>query len=221
MVNLDEIFILVGFIQIALVAFMQWQIYISSVIKTFSIGSYFLAAFLLAAGYVNHEPYLMALGFLTAVIRGWFIPNFLSRMLRRDRWRARELKPVMGVASTIIVSLLFAVFGYVIYTWTMYDYVHSALGAIPVALFLQGAFLIISRGNPITQLIGYLVMENALYLFGSLFPELPFVVEAGVVLDVIGTIMISGVIVRLKQEPAENAEVDDSTRREDFTELRG
>lgn len=212
--NLNGVFVLVGFIQIALVTFMQWQTYISSVIKTFSIGSYFLAAFLLAAGYVNHEPYLMALGFLTAVIRGWFIPSFLSRMLRRDRWRARELKPVLGIASTIILSLLFAVFGYVIYTWTMYNYIHSALGAIPVALFLQGAFLIISRGNPITQLIGYLVMENALYLFGYIFPELPFVVEAGVVLDVIGTIMISGVIVRLKEEPAQNTE-------EDFTELRG
>ncbi len=214
MVNLNEIFVLVGFVQIAFVVFMQWQIYITSVIKTYSFGSYFLAAFLLAAGFVGREPYLIALGFLTAVIRAWFIPNFLSRMLKRDRWRARELKPVIGVASTIILSLLFAVFGYVLYTWTMYDYVHSTLGAIPVAIFLQGAFLIISRGNPTTQLIGYLVMENALYLFGYLFPELPFVVEAGVVLDVIGTIMISGVIVRLKEEPAQNTE-------EDFTELKG
>lgn len=219
--TLNSIFVLVGFIQIALVTFMQWQTYISSVIKTFSIGSYVLAAFLLAAGYVGHEPYLIALGGLTALIRAWFIPSFLSRMLRRDRWRAREIKPVLGIASTIIFSLLFAVFGYVIYAWTMYDYVHSALGAIPVALFLQGAFLIISRRTPTTQLIGYLVMENALYLFGFLFPELPFVVEAGVVLDVIGTIMISGVIVRLKEEPAQNADVDDSTPREDFTELRG
>ena len=219
--SLDSTFVLVGFIQIALVAFMQWQIYISSVIKTFSIGSYFLAVFLVAAGYVNNEPYLMALGALTAAIRAWFIPTFLSRMLRRDRWRERELKPVMGIASTIIISLLFAVFGYVLYTWTMYGFVHSALGAIPVAIFLQGAFLIISRSNPVTQLIGYLVMENALYLFGYLFPELPFVVEAGVVLDVIGTIMISGVIVRLKDEPVQNNEVEDSAGQEDFTELRG
>jgi hydrogenase-4 component E len=212
---LNDIFFLVGFIQIAFVAFMQWQIYVTSVIKTFSIGSYLLAAFLLAAGYVNGEPYVIALGVLTAVIRAWFIPAYLSRMLRRDRWRARELKPVMGIASTIIMSLLFAVFGYVLYSWTMVGFVHSSLGAIPVAIFLQGAFLIISRGNPVTQLIGYLVMENALYLFGYLFPELPFVVEAGVVLDVIGTVMISGVIVRLKEDPTASGEV------EDFTELRG
>lgn len=214
MTDLNDIFFFVGFVQIALVVFMQWQIYISSVIKTFSIGSYFLAAFLFTAGYVNHQPYLMALGVLTAVTRAWLIPSFLSRMLRRDRWRARELKPVIGVASTIIISLLFAVFGYVLYMWTMYGFVHSILGAIPVAIFLQGSFLIISRSNPVTQLIGYLVMENALYLFGYFFPELPFVVEAGVVLDVVGTVMISGVIVRLKQEPSQTAG-------EDFTELRG
>jgi hydrogenase-4 component E len=214
MANLNEIFILVGFIQIALVAFMQWQVYISSVIKTFSFSSLFLAIFLLVAGYVNREPYLIVLGFLTASVRAWFIPVLLSRMLRRDRWRARELEPTVGIASSIISSLLFAVLGYVIYTWTMYDYVQSTSGAVPVALFLQGAFLIMSRGNSITQLIGYLVMENALYLFGSLFPELPFVVEAGVVLDVIGTIMISGVIVRLREDKIENTE-------EDFTELRG
>lgn len=214
MINLNAVFILVGFIEIAFVVFMQWQTYTSSVIKTFSIGSYFLAAFLLAGGFVNRELYLIILGFLTGFVRGWFIPTFLSRILRRDKWRARELKPILGVASTIIVSLLVAVFGYVIYTWTLYDYFHSSLGAIPVAMFLQGAFLIISRGNPVTQLIGYLVMENSLFLFGYIFPELPFVVEAGIVLDVIGIVMISGVIVRLKEDTFQNAD-------EDYTELRG
>ncbi len=83
-----------------------------------------------------------------------------------------------------------------------------------MALLLQGAFLIISRRNAFIQLIGYMTMENALFLFeGYLFPGLPFIVEAGIVLDLIGIIAIAGVVVRMMKDSS--ADVDD------FDELRG
>ncbi len=212
--SLDSVFLLVGFLEIALVIFIQWQLYTINIIRTFSIGSYLMAAFFLVAGLVSKEIYVLTLAFLTAVARGWFIPRFLVKTLKRETWREREVKPVLGVASSIIGSLLFAILGYLIYSLALQPYMSTNLAAVPIALMLQGAFLIISRSNTIAQLIGYLVMENAMYMFGYIFPELPFIVEAGIVLDVLGIVMISGIIIRLREDSLQNGDSE-------FNELRG
>ncbi|MCL4511279.1 MAG: hydrogenase 4 membrane component (E)-like protein [Bacteroidetes bacterium] len=212
--SLDSIYLLLGFVEIALVIFIQWQLYTINIIRTFSIGSFLMAAFFLVAGLVSKEVYILTLAFLTAVARGWFIPRFLVKTLKRETWREREVKPVLGVASSIIGSLLFAILGYLIYSLALQPYMSTNLAAVPIALMLQGAFLIISRSNTIAQLIGYLVMENAMYMFGYIFPELPFIVEAGIVLDVLGIVMISGIIIRLREDSLQNGDSE-------FNELRG
>jgi hydrogenase-4 component E len=47
-----------------------------------------------------------------------------------------------------------------------------------------GLFLIISRKKAVSQVLGYLVMENGIYILGvSLVMEVPMLVELGVLLD--------------------------------------
>ncbi len=214
MSHLDNAFLLVGFLEIAMVIFMQWEVYITNIIKTFSISSYLIALLFLIVGFINKENYILILAALTALTRGWLIPFYLRRILRKDKWRARETSPLVGVSSSILISLLIAVMGYLLYSLTLSNYINSNLGPIPVALMMQGMFLIISRSSTFTQLIGYLVMENAMYMFGYIFPELPFIVEAGIVLDLLGVVMISGAIIRLREDVIKNGS-------EEYTELKG
>lgn len=212
--HLDNAFLLVGFIEIALVIFMQWEIYITNIIKTFSIGSYLIAILFFIVGFLNNEKYILILAALTALTRGWLIPFYLLRIIRKDKWRARETSPLVGIASSILISLLITVIGYLLYSLTLAKYINSNLGSIPITLMMLGLFLIISRSSTFTQLIGYLVMENAMYLFGYIFPELPFIVEAGIVLDLLGVVMISGAIIRLREDSIQNGS-------EEYTELKG
>ncbi len=212
--HLDNAFLLVGFLEIALVIFMQWEVYITNIIKTFSIGSYLIAILFLIVGFLNNEKFILILAALTALTRGWLIPFYLLRIIRKDKWRARETSPLVGVSSSILISLLIAVLGYLLYSLTLAGYINSNLGSIPITLMMQGIFLIISRSSTFTQLIGYLVMENAMYMFGYIFPELPFIVEAGIVLDLLGVVMISGAIIRLREDVVQSGP-------EDYTELKG
>lgn len=212
--HLDNAFLLVGFLEIALVMFMQWEVYITNIIKTFSISSYLIAILFLIVGFINKENYILVLAALTALTRGWLIPFYLNRILRKDKWRARETSPLVGISSSILISLLIAVVGYLLYSLTLSNYIKSNLGSIPITLMLQGMFLIISRSSTFTQLIGYLIMENAMYMFGYIFPELPFIVEAGIVLDLLGVVMISGAIIRLREDVIKNGS-------EEYTELKG
>ncbi len=212
--HLDNAFLLVGFLEIAMVMFMQWEVYITNIIKTFSISSYLIAVLFIIVGSINKENYILILAALTALTRGWLIPFYLNRILRKDKWRARETSPLVGISSSILISLLIAVVGYLLYSLTLSNYIKSSLGSIPITLMLQGMFLIISRSSTFTQLIGYLIMENAMYMFGYIFPELPFIVEAGIVLDLLGVVMISGAIIRLREDVVQSGT-------EDYTELKG
>ncbi len=211
---MKDFFMLIGFSEVLLVIFMQWEVYVTKIVKTFSIGSYIISTFLFYLSFIQHSYLVLILAILTAAIRGFFIPTFILRRLSKDPRRERESKPAMGTAFSIIISLVIAIFAYVLYDVTMLNFVGVLSGAIPVALIFQGAFLIISRKNAFIQLIGYMVMENAAFLFtGYLFPDLPFSIEAGTVLDLIGVVMISGIIMRMRESTPKKSD--------DFDELRG
>jgi|UniRef100_A0A7V3RF86 hydrogenase-4 component E len=211
---MKDFFMLIGFSEILLVIFMQWEVYVTKIVKTFSVSSYLIALFLFYLSFIQHSYIVLVLAILTAVIRGFFIPYFILKRLSRDPWRERESTPITGTASSIIISLMIGIFTYVLYEATMSSFVTISLGALPIALIFQGAFLVISRRSAFIQLVGYMVMENAAFLFtGYLFPDLPFSVEAGTVLDLIGIVMISGVIMRMRENSAKKSD--------DFDELRG
>ncbi len=197
---MEKFFMLLGFAEILLVVFMQWQVYIKKIIITFSISSFILAVFLFILGYYSHENILILIAILTIIVRTLFIPIFMLKTLKRDKWRVRESAPVMGTASSIICSILIVVLGFIIYITTIYEFTHLRAGAIPLAIILQGIFLIISRRNTMIQLVGYMVMENGVLMFGAfLFPGLPFIFEAGIILDLIGIVMIGSLVNRLRE----------------------
>lgn len=201
----NNIFILVGFIQIILIVFMQWQSYIFTTIKTFDLSSWILGIFLLAIGIINREPTLIILAILTILTRAIFIPRYLLKTIKRDIWRVRETRNPLGVSISIIISICLALFSYGLYSIALSGS-GSVLESIPITLMLQGAFLIISKSNAYNQLIGYLVMENSIFLFGYIFSGLPFIVEAGIVLDILGIVLVSSIIMRLRKENIDNEE---------------
>ena len=72
---------------------------------------------------------------------------------------------------------------------------HSSV-LVAVALFsiLVGLFLIVARKKAISQVLGFLVMENGIYTFGvALVRESPLLVELGVMLDVFVAVFVMGI----------------------------
>jgi hydrogenase-4 component E len=198
--HFERLFLLFTCIQILLIVFIQWQVYIKKNIITFAMSSFILACFLFILGIEKGENTLILISILTVIVRTFFIPRFMIVKLTKEHWRARESAPIMGTASGIICSILIVILFYVVYTFTLYNYLKIRAGALPLAMILQGLFLIISKRNTFVQLIGYMIMENGVLLFGAvLFPGLPFIFEAGIILDLLGIVMISAIINRLRE----------------------
>ncbi|OSS41463.1 Hydrogenase-4 component E [Desulfurella amilsii] len=201
----SEIFVLVGFLEIVLSIFMQWQTYILSNIKTFAIQSWILGIFLMYFGLFNGNLSMIILSLLTIITRAVFIPLYLSNTINKQTFRARENKHRVSVSLSILTSVLLAIFSYILYSLVLFEFGKSLI-SIPITLMLQGTFLIISRSNAYAQLIGYLVMENSIFLLSYLFSGLPFIVEAGIILDILGVVMIGGILMKIRDEDIQKEE---------------
>jgi hydrogenase-4 component E len=69
---------------------------------------------------------------------------------------------------------------------------------VPASLstLLTGFILLITRRKALTQVVGYLVLENGIYLFGlMLVEEMPMLVETGILLDLFVGIFVMGIVI--------------------------
>ncbi|AEA34270.1 hypothetical protein [Hippea maritima] len=211
---MKDAYIVVGFLQIILILFMQWQIYLKKIILTFAISSIAIAGFLFVSFQTTQELSLLVLVLLTLFIRAIFIPSYILKKLKLPH-KEREVKHTIPTSLSIIISILLVVFSHTIYKTTLFNSIDIQAGFIPIAIIIQGMFLIVSRNNAFVQLIGYMVIENGLFLFGGyMFPDLPFVVEGGILLDLIGVVMVSAIIMKLREESVPDV-IDE------FEEFRG
>jgi hydrogenase-4 component E len=132
-----------------------------------------------------------------AVLKGVVFPWLLLRALRSSDAK-REFEPFVGP----IASLLAGVAALGVSLWLaqrlpLPDAAHSSL-LVAVALFsiLVGLFLIVARKKAISQVLGFLVMENGIYTFGAgLVRQSPLLVELGVMLDVFVAVFVMGIAI--------------------------
>jgi len=89
---------------------------------------------------------------------------------------------------------------------------------VPTAFFSMfvGLFLIVSRRKAVTQALGYLVMENGIYLFGILvLRDEPLLVELGILLDLLVAVFVMGITIFHLQRDVENLDADQLTQLRD------
>lgn len=130
-------------------------------------------------------------------MKGFVFPWLLLRAIREANVR-REVEPFVGYTLSLAAGL--AALGVALWACARFPIpiaITSAL-AVPGALFtvFTGLFLIVSRRKALTQVLGYLVMENGIYAFGiSLVGQIPALVELGIMLDVFLAVFVMGIAV--------------------------
>lgn len=145
------------------------------------------------AGNLSFPLFLIAGGSLA--VKGMVIPWLLTRALRDVNIR-QEVKPYVGFTLSLLVGILITGFSF----WVGFrvrlpwQSAFSLLIPAAVSMLLCGFFLIVARKKALNQVIGYLVMENGIYVFGmGLAAEQPLVVELGVLLDLFVAVFVMGI----------------------------
>ena len=132
------------------------------------------------------------------VIKGVLIPGFMYMAVKKVKIQ-REIEPIIGYHASLFAGLIF-----ILGSAFVANRLHLSLPAEKVLLMITaittlaaGLFLIMSRHKAITQVIGYLMMENGIYMVGTALAQethTQYVVEFGVLLDLLVGVMIMGII---------------------------
>jgi hydrogenase-4 component E len=133
----------------------------------------------------------------TIALKGIAIPAMMNRALRDVKIK-REVEPLIGLLPSVILGALGTVFALLFADQLPLAEQHTGALLVPtsIATVLVGFILLTTRFKALTQVMGYLVLENGIFIFGMLLVEaMPFVVEMGVLLDLFVGIFVICIIV--------------------------
>ena len=137
--------------------------------------------------------YLSAL--LTLVLKVAFLPWLLHRLIRRldVYW---DSEPLINVSSTMLIGLLVVIFSFGL-AQPIVALASTATGnaiGIAIAVVLLSFLTMITRRKAMSQVVGFLSMENGLF-FGAMSATygMPMIIELGVALDVLVAMLVLGV----------------------------
>ena len=138
----------------------------------------------------------VSLGVGTIVVKAIVLPWFLARAIREAAVR-REIEPMVGfIASQLLGALALALAFAIAARLPLPAMQQPLLVPASLATVMIGFIVLTTRRKAITQVVGYLILENGIYLFGLTHTEsVPFLLELGVLLDVFVGVFVMGIVV--------------------------
>jgi hydrogenase-4 component E len=132
----------------------------------------------------------------TFLVKAVLLPGFLTWAIREASVR-REVEPLVGYTASLFLGAVTVAVSFAIAQRLPLPESPSEL-LVPVALatVMVGLLVLTTRRKAITQVVGYLILENGIYVFGlSQAERVPFLVELGVLLDIFVGVFIMGIVV--------------------------
>lgn len=134
----------------------------------------------------------------TLTIRGIVIPFCIYFAIKKVAIH-REVEPIVGYHASLLVGLGLIVAAMVVSHRFNAPSIGASVLLLPTAITLlaAGMFLLMARRNAIAMVLGYIMMENGIYLVGTTFSVRALhIVEFGILLDVLAGVMIMAVILQ-------------------------
>lgn len=190
---IDASCILIVFLSLTILATYR----IVGIIKIFAAQSFILGLvpFFLHADALSGRDIVTGAG--TIILKAGLVPFVLLWAMRHVSMRS-EIKPVIGLGTSIV-------FGGLLIAGAFWVSLSLKLPGKPVsdivlpcslATVLLGFMIMVTRTRAVTQVLGYLVMENGIFLFAlSLFDAMPTLIEMGILLDIFVAVFIMAIVV--------------------------
>lgn len=188
-------FILSGFLLVTFLLVMAKRI--TALIKTFRIQSIFLFLYAFYMGSSQRHVELFIVCGLVFVLKALVIPFVLLRIMRRI-----NVEEDLGLLVNPQLSLILAIgFAYLSYLFahnamSLANSPESAAFVVSITAVCVGFFIMVSRMKALGQIIGLLVMENAIFLAASAIAGgMPFFIEIALFFDILVFVIIIEIFV--------------------------
>jgi hydrogenase-4 component E len=139
---------------------------------------------------------LLALAAVLMVVKAVVIPRLLLRAMREANI-PDQVETCPGLLPTLLLGAAGTGLG-TVFAGTLpltADHTSSLIVPSALATVLTGFLVLTTRRKALTQVVGYLILENGIFLFGLLLVEaMPLLVEVGVLLDLSVGVFVMGII---------------------------
>ncbi len=134
---------------------------------------------------------------VTIGLKGFIIPRFLVHAMREANIQ-HEVDPVVNFMSSLTLGALGTGLA-MVFAYTLplaEEHKHSLLVPASLSTVWTGFLMLTTRKKAINQVLGYLLLENGIFLFGLLLLEaMPFLVEVGLLLDLFTGVFVMGIVI--------------------------
>ncbi|MFM7318561.1 MAG: hydrogenase [bacterium] len=144
------------------------------------------------------EFHIISMSLAILLVRGMVIPKVLLWSVRLAP-ASTKLKSILEPGMTlflasVLICLSFAL-GLNLPLPKSIPHFSDLLVPTAMATIMLGLFMLVIRTQAMLQVIGYLTIENGIYLFGlALIRETPVIVELGILLDVFVGVFVMGIV---------------------------
>jgi len=172
-----------------------------------------LAGICVLFGIAENQIQLIVLALVVFTIKAAGIPIFLARSAKQvdiDRDKGVGISPTL----TLMVGCIVLYLGYSLAPeFAVPSMLNRGSAGMALALIMTGMLLMITRRLAISQVIGFLTMENGIFLYSlTQTHHMPVLVEMGVVFEVLIAVLISGVFIYRINRSFEHIDVTDMRR---------
>lgn len=180
---------------LVLVSFMLlYQDRMLGLLNVFALHAVMLALSVAWQAHVQHAPHLYITALIALVLKAIVIPVALHRVVKQLKIE-RKIETVGGIAPTMLMGIALVALSMVVM-------LRAAAAADPLAredlafalaVILLGLLMMVTRRNAVSQIVGFMSLENGLILAAAGAKGMPLVVEISVAFSVLIAFIVIGV----------------------------
>lgn len=194
---LSKLVNLLSFVALGLTILLIVRARLEGQVRAFALQSFVLAFLSVLIAIYTGSFQLLGVGVALVIVKVVVIPRVLNRAVAKIGI-SRVAAPYLGTAPALIVCVLLAIIAFYVMTPIAASNPLPTADAMPLAFagVLIGFFIMVDRRRAVTQILGFLMLENGIFLLALLTTYgVPFIVEMGVFLDVLVAVLIMEVFV--------------------------
>jgi hydrogenase-4 component E len=196
-----------GLVLVSLMLLYQDRMF--GLLNVFALHALVLALSVAWQAFIQDAPHLYVTALIALVFKAIIIPVALHRMVQRLHIH-RTIEPVVGVGLTMLAGMmLVALSALVMLPMTAEaDTLTREDLAFALSVVLLGLLMMVTRRNAVSQVVGFMSMENGLVLAATGAKGMPLVVEISVAFSVLIAFIVIGIFLFRIRERFDTVDVE-------------
>jgi len=144
----------------------------------------------------------------TIVFKAIAIPLFLNYVMKRNRI-TRDAEPFLPNFISLIIITLIIIATFILSNAIADSHISKIYFVVALSTLFTGLYIIVTRHKIITHVMGYLVIENGVFILSlAVGNEMPMLVNLGILLDIFASVFLLGIFVNRIGDVLKDVDVD-------------